>query len=151
MRILFERAGPCPRCNGTKVFRCWSHIASGVCFRCAGRGYLLTKRGAKAAAEWQAADRAETLAEVAPGYRVQAGTSGKWHTITAVERIAVSGAWSINPDGSRNELEGLHLTVGKTTLDAYLSPSAFKRPVTAEMIRAFVAAHPGAASIEEVS
>ena len=29
---------PCPKCYGAKYFSCWSHIAGGACFCCAGNG-----------------------------------------------------------------------------------------------------------------
>ena len=29
---------PCPKCFGGKYFSCWSHIAGGACFCCAGNG-----------------------------------------------------------------------------------------------------------------
>ena len=30
----------CPKCNGTKSFRTWSHIAGGRCFTCSGNGTI---------------------------------------------------------------------------------------------------------------
>lgn len=30
----------CSRCQGTKVFSCWSHVAGGRCFKCSGNGTL---------------------------------------------------------------------------------------------------------------
>ncbi len=113
MKLTFERRGPCPRCNGSKVFRCWSHIANGRCFKCNGVGYTLTKRGALAADAWAASDRAETLAEITAGYRVQAGVSARWHTITSVEAITAenTGAWTVSPDGARVPCVGVRVTV----------------------------------------
>jgi hypothetical protein len=31
----------CYRCNGAKIFKCWSHVWGGRCFKCAANGYTL--------------------------------------------------------------------------------------------------------------
>ena len=47
MKIEFDKV-TCSRCAGAGYFRAWSHIKSGVCFRCGGAGTTLTKKGAAA-------------------------------------------------------------------------------------------------------
>ena len=50
----------CPKCNGTKSFRTWSHIAGGRCFTCSGNGTILV-RPSVAAAATQVAPRPEVV------------------------------------------------------------------------------------------
>lgn len=52
-KTKFENTGPCPRCNGAGSIRGFSHVRSGVCFRCHGLGTTWTKRGKAARTYWE--------------------------------------------------------------------------------------------------
>lgn len=41
----------CPKCGGARIFRCWSHIEQGRCFKCGGSGFIpVSKRSRRSVA-----------------------------------------------------------------------------------------------------
>ena len=59
----------CSRCGGTKYFKSFSHVEGGRCFKCAAKGYVLTKKGSEAAAIARKALEVRAD-ELEPGMRV---------------------------------------------------------------------------------
>ena len=35
---------PCDRCTGNKTIKSYSHVAGGVCFKCMGKGYVVSNK-----------------------------------------------------------------------------------------------------------
>jgi len=79
---------PCPKCYGAKYFSCWSHIAAGACFCCAGNGDVEMSRAiqfgyvapAKPSKNVKEVDLGRAfgfalITKVAGGFRVQWGSN----------------------------------------------------------------------------
>lgn len=86
-KLLFENT-TCSRCGGGG--RMPFAVYGGVCFKCHGRGAVLTKRG-RAAQEWLNAQREKPLDQFVPGDLIYAdgvdciGKPGQFHRVISVE------------------------------------------------------------------
>lgn len=46
---------PCPKCDGNKVIKGFDHVQGGVCFKCAGSGFIMQKSAPKKSKEFNIA------------------------------------------------------------------------------------------------
>lgn len=77
----FERE-TCTRCGGTGKHS-WCQTYLDVCFKCAGNGQALTKRG-QLAMEFFTASMCKPAEEIKVGDKIRDESSGKWRTITSI-------------------------------------------------------------------
>lgn len=100
----------CSRCGGSG--RMPFSVYNGLCFKCRGQGYTLTKRGA-VANQYLRDLRSRPASELKAGDLIEAeyfsinGSSVRYFArISSVEVITADncGAWSVKPDGTREPL-----------------------------------------------
>lgn len=117
MKIEFEKS-ECSRCGGEGRLIGFSHVHGGVCFKCNGKGRVLTRSGAAAYKRVQEVQkRVCTVAasSVKPGDRIQ-GSDKKFRTVVSVETTLGpgNGKSRYGVEGSESYVE--YWTFGETII-----------------------------------
>ena len=129
-KLLFENT-TCSRCGGAG--RLPYSVYGGVCFKCHGRGAVLTKRG-RAAQDWFNAQREKPLEDFKPGDLIYSdaipciGRRAEWHRVTAVKFLSGEEAGYVN----RPELKCVNVECEKYTMGGFVGSSKARFGMTGE-------------------